>query len=84
MGFKQRHSRKPTPTSLEGLNIAMFSALRMVTFKKTIKRLSVYETLKYSHYMGRAVRNCQSKVFNWPAKLSDYDMADDPDSVKYW
>ena len=62
----------------------MFSALRPSTFKKTIKRLSGYAILKYGHYMVQAVRTCQPKIFNNPAKLSDKDMAGELDGAKYW
>ena len=57
---------------------------RPATFKKTIKRVLGYATLKYGYYMGQAVQNRQTKVFNCPAKPSDKDMDDDPDGAKYW
>ena len=62
----------------------MFSALSPSTFKKTIKRLLGYVTLKYGHYTGQAVRTCQSKNFSCPTKPSDNDITKDPDGAEYW
>ena len=72
------------PILPEDLTGTMFSALRPVTFNKTIKRLSGYMTLKYGHYTGRAVQTRQPKTFSFPSKPSYNDIADDPDGSKYW
>ena len=51
-GFHKRHSRKPTTNSLEYLTGMMFSALRPATFRKIVKRILGYATLKHGHYTG--------------------------------
>ena len=78
------HSRQPTPTSLEDLIGATFSALRQATFKKAANRLSGHATFKYNHYMGQSIQTRQPNIFICTSKSSDKDMANDPDGAKYW
>ena len=83
-GFQQRNPRQPSPTLSEDLTGATFSDLRPATFKKIIKRLLGYATLKYRHYTIQAVQTFQPKTFVRPAKPSNDGIADNPDVANYW
>ena len=68
----------------EDLTDATFIFLRPDKFKKMIKRLLGYATLKYGQYTGQSVQTQQPKTFSSLAKPSHDDMADNPDGAKYW
>ena len=83
-GLQKHHYWKPAPNLPGNLTGAMFCAFRSATFKKKIKRISGYVTLKYGHYTGKAIKTRQPNTSSRPSKPSDDDISDDLDGAKYW